>query len=312
MQLKSLEIFMAVVEHKSFSLAAEQQNTVQSNITNHIKKLEQELQCELLSRQAPVKVTSAGQQLLNYAIQILQLHQQAKSHFLHDQINESTPLKIGSMETTAAFRLPHELHTVLEQFPDLKFNIFTQPSRPLIDAVSQHELDCAFIGGTQHVPHLYNLPVWQEKLVLVAAKHLNVQLTAENLLQYRFISFRQGCFYRHCIEMFLQSYALPAGQILEMGSLDGIVGCVSLGMGLAILPERYIRQTHLSETLQFLEIDADIAQCTTYLIAQNPETWSSNLRIFIQYFQEKNRFITPLTVLKSQCIEKLGLVESVD
>ncbi len=308
MQLKSLEIFMAVVEHKSFSLAAEQQNTVQSNITSHIKKLEQELQCELLSRQAPIKVTSAGQQLVNYAAQMLQLHRDAKSHFLHDQLSEKVPLKIGSMESTAAFRLPYELHTVLEQVSRLKFNIFTQPSRQLIDAVSQHELDCAFIANTQDVPYLFNLPVWQEKLVLVAAKHLDVQLTAENLLMHRFISFRQGCFYRRRIEIFLQSYDLPASQILEMGSLDGIVGCVSLGMGLAILPERYIRQTHFSDTLQYLEIDEQIAQSTTYLIAQQPETWSSNLKVFIQYFQEKNRLAEQLKSPQSQRLAEFDLV----
>lgn len=288
MQLKSLEMFMAVVEHGSFSLAAEKQNTVQSNITSHIKKLEQELQCELLSRQSPIKVTSAGQQLLNYATQMLQLHQDAKSHFIHDQLNIDVPLKIGSMESTAAFRLPYELHALLNQMPQLKFNIFTQPSRQLIDAIVQHEFDCAFIGNTEEVPHLYNLPVWQEKLILVAAKNLDVQLSPDSLVQYRFISFRQGCFYRRRIETFLQSFDLPASQILEMGSLDGIVGCVSLGMGLAILPERYIRQTRFSDHLQYIEIDENIAQSTTYLIAQQPETWSSNLKLFMQYFQENN------------------------
>lgn len=284
MQLKSLEIFMAVVEHKSFSIAAEKQHTVQSNITSHIKKLEQELGCELLSRQTPIRVTNAGHQLLNYATKMLQLHRDAKSHFLSDRLSFDEPLKIGSMESTAAFRLPYELHAVLNQFPQLKFNIFTQPSRQLIDAVMQHEFDCAFIGNTVEVPHLYNLPVWQEKLVLVAAKHLDVQLTADSLIQYRFISFRQGCFYRRRIETFLQSFALPASLILEMGSLDGIVGCVSLGMGLAILPERYLHQTRFSEHLQHIEIDEKIAQSTTYLIAQQPETWGSNLKLFMQYF----------------------------
>lgn len=309
MQLKSLEIFLAVVEHRSFSIAAEKQNTVQSNITSHIKKLEQELQCELLSRQSPIKVTSAGQQLLNYAVQILQLHNDAKSHFLKNQLNKNTLLKIGSMESTAAFRLPNELHLLLNKVPQLKFNIFTQPSRQLIDAVSQYELDCAFIGNTQEVPGLYNLPVWEEKLVLVAAKHLHVQLNAESLLQHRFISFRQGCFYRRRIEMFLLSFDLPASVILEMGSLDGIVGCVSLGMGLAILPERYIRQSRLCENLQYIEIDEKIARSTTYLIAQPVETWSSNLKLFIQYFQENSCLSNPQLVTKSaQSFIELDLV----
>ena len=43
MLLKSLEFFLAVAESGSFSLAAQKMYTVQSNITSHVKKLEEEL-----------------------------------------------------------------------------------------------------------------------------------------------------------------------------------------------------------------------------------------------------------------------------
>ena len=287
MQLKSLEVFLAVVEHASFSTAAQVLHTVQSNITSHIKKLESELGCELLSRQNPIRVTSAGTQLLHYAEQIVQLHHQAKSHFVSQNLCEDLPLRIGSMETTAAFRLPSIFHDVLQRFPQLKFNLQTLPTRYLIDAVQNHELDCAFIANTQEVPQVFNLPVWQERLVLVAAKHVKISLTAEDLYQQRFIAFRQGCSYRRSIETLLQRLALPASLIVEMGSLDGIMGCVSLGMGLSIFPEAYIRHTRYSNNLQIIPLDAEISVSNTYLIAAQPATWSNNLRLFMNCIEQK-------------------------
>ena len=59
MLLKSLEIFLAVAESGSFSLAAQRMYTVQSNITSHVKKLEEELGVILLNRNNPVTLTNA-------------------------------------------------------------------------------------------------------------------------------------------------------------------------------------------------------------------------------------------------------------
>ena len=50
MQLKSLRLFMAVAETGSFVAAAKRLHTVQSNVTTHIKKLEEELGVQLFHR----------------------------------------------------------------------------------------------------------------------------------------------------------------------------------------------------------------------------------------------------------------------
>ena len=60
MLLKSLEFFLAVAESGSFSLAAQKMYTVQSNITSHVKKLEEELGVILFNRNNPVTLTNAG------------------------------------------------------------------------------------------------------------------------------------------------------------------------------------------------------------------------------------------------------------
>lgn len=61
MQLKSLRMFEAVHSAGSFGAAAQRLHTVQSNVTAHIKKLEDELQVQLIERSSsPIKLTPAG------------------------------------------------------------------------------------------------------------------------------------------------------------------------------------------------------------------------------------------------------------
>lgn len=81
MQFKSLRLFMAVAETGSFMAAAKQLHTVQSNVTTHIKKLEEELGVQLVHRAGGVRLTSAGLALLDYAERLLAVHDEALALF---------------------------------------------------------------------------------------------------------------------------------------------------------------------------------------------------------------------------------------
>ncbi|EKU51401.1 putative HTH-type transcriptional regulator YofA [Acinetobacter sp. WC-323] len=285
MQIKSLEIFMWVVKLGSFSEAAKALHTVQSNVTSHIKKLETELKVELLHRQNPVQPTRAGMQLYGYAEKILHLQKELLETFAHHQLAANFPLEIGSMETTAAVRLPALFRDLQESTPDFPFALSTAPSRELIDLVKASKLDCAFVANHAPIEGMFNFHVWTEKLVLISSKKAPPQLSKEYLLQKKFIAFKQGCSYRKAIDLFLSSYHLPAVNIIEMGSLDGIVSCVSLDVGLAILPISYVQQSHFAQRVHIHAIDL-LEDMHTYLIADlDTNKWASNMHQFFEHLQ---------------------------
>lgn len=285
MQIKSLEIFIRVVKLGSFSEAAKVLHTVQSNVTNHIKKLETELKVELLHRQNPVQPTRAGMQLYGYAEKMLHLQKELLDTFAHHQLAANFPLEIGSMETTAAVRLPALFRNLQESTPDFLFALSTAPSRELIDLVKASKLDCAFVANHAPIEGMFNFHVWTEKLVLISSKKAPPQLSKEYLLQKKFIAFKQGCSYRKAIDLFLSSYHLPAVNIIEMGSLDGIVSCVSLEVGLAILPISYVQQSHFAQQVHIHDIDL-LEDMHTYLIADlDTNKWASNMHQFFEHLQ---------------------------
>ncbi|EPF87915.1 LysR family transcriptional regulator [Acinetobacter gyllenbergii] len=283
MQIKSLEIFMMVVKLGSFSEAAKTLYTVQSNVTSHIKKLETELNVELLHRQNPIQPTRAGQQLYGYAEKMLHLQKELLDSFSNHHLAANLPLEIGSMETTAAVRLPSLFRNLQQHASNFPFALSTAPSRDLIDLVTASKLDCAFVANHEPIAGLFNLHVWTEQLVLISSKHAPQQLSNEYLTQKKFIAFKQGCSYRKAIDQFLSAHYLPAANVIEMGSLDGIISCVSLDVGLAILPMSYVQQSHFAQSVNIHPIDSATAQINTYLIAhRDMSTWATNMHHFVK------------------------------
>lgn len=288
MQIKSLEVFLTVVKLGSFSEAAKVLHTVQSNVTSHIKKLEAELGVEVLHRQNPIIPTRAGLQLHDYAEKIMNLQKDMLDAFCKSKIVKSFPLKIGSMETTAAVRLPLLFQNLQEIDQDFPFSLTTGSSRSLIDQVRTSKLDCAFIANNSPIEGLFNFHIWTEKLVLISSKNAPENLSKEFISNKKFIAFKQGCSYRRTIDLFLSFNKLPTANILEIGSLDGIVSCVSLDIGLAILPLNYVKQSHFYKNIRVHEILDSISNINTYLIADTPSKWGTNMSHFLEHLKSVN------------------------
>src|SRR5712664_2706230 len=86
--------------------AADELNTVQSNITHRVKALEAEIGAPLFERHSRgMTLTGAGRRLLPYAQRMAALSHEAVLA-ARDDGEPKGPLAIGSMETTAAVRLP--------------------------------------------------------------------------------------------------------------------------------------------------------------------------------------------------------------
>src|SRR5699024_12803782 len=79
MNLEDLRVFKEVAKHANMTKAAESLNFVQSNVTAKMKRLEQKYETKLFYRHKQgVELTSPGKMLLSYAVQTLQLMDDAE------------------------------------------------------------------------------------------------------------------------------------------------------------------------------------------------------------------------------------------
>lgn len=242
MDVLALRTFAAVAQRKGVTGAAQAMHTVQSNITQRIRALEAELGLPLFNRHSRgMELTRAGHRLLPYASRIVAMMDEAQAAARGVEDGPAA-LAIGSMETTAAIRLPGLLAAFRKAHPRVAISLETGPTATLIGAVLERRLDGAFVAGPVNHPDLVAQVAFEEELVLVSAlgweraAELGRRLEAGAAA----IMFKTGCSYRQRFEQLLSEQGWPRFTRLEMGTLEGILGCVAAEVGISLLPRAVV------------------------------------------------------------------------
>jgi LysR family transcriptional regulator, cell division regulator len=237
MDVGDLKVFAAVAEAGVVTRAAVQLNTVQSNVTARLHALEEELGVALFHRHSRgMSLTSAGVQLQRYAARILALVDEAKSA-VSDTGEPRGVLRLGSMETTAAIRMPTLLVRYAEQFPLVDLNLQTGVTEQLIQDVLDRKLDGAFVAGPVVQGELESILAFEEEMTVATSINAgSLDRLISTCPEMKILVFRQGCVYRKKLETFLRDRGAAKIKVLEFGTLEGILGCVAAGVGITMLP----------------------------------------------------------------------------
>ena len=241
MDVADLRIFEAVARLGSMSRAALALNTVQSNVTAHVRQLEARLGVALFERGGRgVRLTAAGARLLPQAERVLRALEDARRAVLDDGTPRG-PLCLGALETTTAIRLGPALRRFVAAHPAVDLTLRTGTTAELLERVLAQEVEGAFLCGPVAHPALEAAPVWEEELVLLAApgtRPLARLLAGEEGV--RIIVLRAGCSYRQRLEEVLARRGVPAPRLLEFGTLEAIFASVAAGLGITLLPRALV------------------------------------------------------------------------
>lgn len=285
MDSADLQFFATVAKVGSISKAAVSLDTVQSNVTQRIKRLESELGVPLFHRHARgVSLTAAGLQLLPYANQIDQMLDEARRVIL-DDATPNGPLKLGAMETTAAIRLPALLVDFCSYYPAVDLSLQTGTTQGLIDDVLERRLDAALVAGPVAHEDLICEPLLTEELVVVTAPWAR---RAQHEVPWlpeggttKIAIFRHGCAYRHKLEALLIRQGVRAIQRMELGTLDGILGCVQAGLAITLLPRAVVAALAAADKVHLYSLKGNQGFVDTVLVHRRDALVTAALSSFI-------------------------------
>jgi DNA-binding transcriptional LysR family regulator len=280
MDLKSLRLFLAVAETGSFVAAAERHHTVQSNVTAHIKKLEDEVGAQLIERGVRARPSSAGFTLMAYAERMLQAHDEALALFKGGHVSGS--LRVGAMETTTALRLPPLLTEFHASHPEVDLKLSTGPTARLVAGLNEGRFDCVFIAGKLENPRLYQYKAYREELVLVSSSPMKSMPSADTLRASTFLVFGQGCSYRQRVDVLLADSGVFSSRMVDFGSLDAILGCVGAGMGYALMPKVVFDAHKHRFPIYSLKLPPRLGAVDTYFVAADSSGWTPALTSFAE------------------------------
>lgn len=286
MDIQALRVFQTVARMGSITRAAQELNYAQSNVTTKIQQLEQTFQTSLFYRHnRGITLTSKGKQLLGYVEKIFYLLDETEKAMKDDDAPRGL-LSIGSMETTAAVRLPHLLSKYHRQYPEVDLNLITGPTEQHVQGVLQYELDGAFVAGPIEHPELIHKVVVEEELVLITDT-IHPPLSSLKDIQTRtLLVFRSGCSYRMKLQQWMNQEGLTHHKMMEFGTLEAILGCVSAGLGISLLPYSVIENHIQSGTLACHFIPNPYGKVQTLFIRRKDALTTTALAKFLDMLEE--------------------------
>jgi DNA-binding transcriptional LysR family regulator len=265
MDLISLQIFKAVAEAGGITRAAARLHRVQSNITTRVKQLEASLGVQLFHRRRRrLELSAEGRTLLVYAERLLALSSEARA-----ALRSGVPrgvLRIGSLESTAATRLPPVLSRYHLAYPEVRLELVTGTSGALVGKVLSGDVEAAFVAEPFTAQGLETQLAFSEELVLIAPKGFAAIRRAKDAAHLPVLAFAAGCSYRLRLESWLGRAGVSPERVMEYGSYHAIVACVAAGSGIAVVPRAVIRALRPEGEVRVHPLPKEIAASSTHLV----------------------------------------------
>ena len=289
MDARDLATFESVARLGGMGRAARELNTVQSNVTQRVRRLEESLGVTLFERsRAGARLTAAGERLMPYATRVDALLDEAGRAARDDGAPRGT-LTVGSLETTAALRLSPLLASYVQAHPGVDLVLRTGTTAEMVERVLGRELEGAFVCGPVVHPQLVSTSAFTEELALLSAPTETTLAAALQRPDLRLVILRAGCSYRQRLEELLARRGVVGLRRLEFGTLEAILGAVSAGLGISLMPSALIGPTWRGGKIRVHRLPATEAQVQTVFVRRRDMLPSSALLAFQKHVTKGQR-----------------------
>ena len=170
MNLRQLEVFLAVLDQGGFSSAARVTKLTQSTISQHIAALEAEVGARLLERSRKgARPTEAGKILRTHAKSLVGELRSAESALRRFRGLEQTTLRVGVSSVPGAELVPQVLARLCKMHPQLELVVMQGDSSGIVEAIANREAEVGVVGRRLRVRGLTYAEVGDDRIVLVVA-----------------------------------------------------------------------------------------------------------------------------------------------
>lgn len=232
LDIDALRMLCAVQDNGGITRASEHLALTQSAVSHRIRRLEQSIGCALLTRRpgGPI-MTDEGQRLLDYARRIVALHDEALGSISKQPL--SGRIRLGMTEDVTSSDLSRILGRFTRLHPEVTVRTQVRQSLTLQDALQAGEIDLGIMQVFTHQVMPGDEVVYTDTLHWVKAQDLVIE-EGERL---PFLAYDDACFF---YQWAMQLPDLPLETVLQCASSAGIASAVQAGLGVSLLPGRYV------------------------------------------------------------------------
>ncbi|WP_325894478.1 LysR family transcriptional regulator [Grimontia sp. NTOU-MAR1] len=225
--IDQLRTLIAIADCGNFAAAADSVHRTQSAVSMQMKKLEELAGVAIFQKQGRRHVlTSHGLTLVSYARQILNLNDQAISHFHSPDMNGMVKFGVCDDYVNLIFR--QVLNGFTERYPNLQLSVQSNSSQRLLKQVQDGRLDMALVNI-----HDESYPVTQLSTVrLVWAKSRHVSYCKDKPLP---VAIESDCRWGRLALELLNRANISHQVVLTAADFHGLNAAIESGMAVSLI-----------------------------------------------------------------------------
>ena len=261
--LRHLETFCRVAELKSFTKAAEDLCLTQPTISGHIFSLEQSLSLRLFDRTGrKVRLTKAGQVLLQYTEKILSLRKELLNALSEFSEGIRGELSLGASTIPGEYILPKLMGEFKREHPFFTLSLKIADTQEILQYVLQGQVEFGIIGAKLNHPSLsYEKFEKDEIIVIASSDHFHPpkkRMGLEALIKEPWIIREEGSGTQMAVEKVLRKRGFSLKQfnvVTEMGSTSSVKEGVKAGLGMAFVSKKAVKEELKQGILSQIEVE---------------------------------------------------------
>ena len=241
MNLRAFHYLVTLADVRHFSKAAERCHVSQPTLSTQIRKLEEELDVQLVER-SPRKVmlTEVGEEIVERGRAMLAEADAIKAIARRSRDPDSGTLRIGIFPTLAPYFLPHVVPEIRRRFPRLTLRLFEEKTEDVLSMLRQGRLDAGLLALPVDDDQLTTRRLFDEPFVLAVPEAHRLgdkkTITLADLEDQELLLLEDGhCLREHALEVCQLSGAHEKLDF-HATSMETLRQMVAAGTGITLMP----------------------------------------------------------------------------
>jgi DNA-binding transcriptional LysR family regulator len=243
MDFDHLITFLEIAKQGSFSRAGQKLYRSQPAVSAQIRQLEQEYGQKLFDRVGKsVRLTVAGETLLEYANRLLTLRNESLRAVADQATTPRGTLAVGANEATCLYVLPDIFAEYSRRYPSVQISIYRNFSHKVLEKVEDGTVDVGIVTMPVKSPSLKVHSIFRDRLMLMVAP-------SNPLASYKTVStadiaeqpliFPKTGFTRQVLDKQFRPYRAHLRIVMELASVGMIKKFVAAGLGVSLISESF-------------------------------------------------------------------------
>lgn len=290
MDIRQLRYFIAIVEERKISAAAERLHISQPPLSQQLKTMEEELGSKLVERSGKhFEVTEAGKALYKYALRVTQLMEEAKIEVKEVGKGVNGRLTIG-INTFSVVKLPEILHKFQKQYPKVTYKIQQNESAHLCKLVRERIVELAIIRLPLELDNLSVLHLHSEPFYFITSKKRKQTGDEVSLADIQnaplILPSTEGLGVHYVIMEAFSKFQLHPNVVGECSDISLLMDLVSSDFGSSIVPETLLKR-HKGYPIHAYKISSDTLSASVGLIWLKNHYLSKTAQNFVDLIKKE-------------------------